>query len=232
LSENKRKKRNYEKEILEFIKLSSSGITITDICNGLEKEGRPISRTTIDKYITKLEAKEQIISTKIGAYSLYRSSDIELVSVNTVRLVYVALLVGFKEKMTGDLKQNFKHIGRKYDDYIIFPVGSEIPEEVTNPDSDGSYKKLLKYYAERYTYMDYVINKDVIVDTVFQTKNKVEYRFSNVRYIPEIEGFNLHFYVIAGVIEGIFERVTGKKVQCEVNRIENDQVDLLIEILA
>lgn len=79
--------------------------------------------------------------------------------------------------------------------------------------------------------MDYVINKDVIVDPVFETNNKVVYRFSNVRYIPEIEGFNLHFYVIAGVIEGIFERVTGKKVQCEVNRIENDQVDLLVEIL-
>jgi len=80
--------------------------------------------------------------------------------------------------------------------------------------------------------MDYVINKDVIVDPVFETNNKVVYRFSNVRYIPEIKGFYLHFYVIAGVIESIFERVTGKKVQCEVTRIENDQVDLLIEILA
>jgi predicted hydrocarbon binding protein len=232
LANNKKKKRHYEKEILEFIKNASSGITITDIYNGLEKEGRPISRTTIDKYITKLEAKEEIISKKIGAYSLYRSSDVELVSVNTVRLTYVALLVGFKEKMVGELKENFKHIGRKYNDYIIFPVGSEIPEEVTIPNSEGSYKKLLKYYARRYTYMDYVINKDVIVDPVFETNNKVVYRFSNVRYIPEIEGFNLHFYVIAGVIEGIFERVTGKKVQCEVTRIENDQVDLLIEILA
>ncbi|MBD3339418.1 MAG: hypothetical protein GF353_09935 [Candidatus Lokiarchaeota archaeon] len=171
-----------------------------------------------------------IDSKKIGAYTLYKSSERDFYSARTILLTYIALLTGIKENFQGDSEGVIKKIGKKFDDYVRFPIGSDFPEEVTRPAEKGVYRPVLEYYADRYTYMDYIINKDVEVEAIFESDNKVIYKLYNAKYLNEIEGFYLHFYVVAGIFETVLERVIGKKIECSINRVENQEVDLLIEV--
>ena len=174
---------------------------ITDIAEGIK-----ISRNTASKYVYALESKGEIFSKNIGVYKLYFSKEQDFVPKNIVVLNYIGLLAGFKSKCSGNAEIYIKDIGKYSFDLLGFPVASDIPKDLINP-KNGSYKTLFEYYTERYVHIDYIINKDVEIDSEFSKNgNQIKLTLKNIDYLDDFEDFKLHFYLVSGELEDIHPR--------------------------
>jgi hypothetical protein len=80
--------------------------------------------------------------------------------------------------------------------------------------------------------MDYTINSDVVVNANSdESGRKAVFEISNVMYTKIYEPFYLHFTLIAGLMETIFERLTGEEVKCEAIRVDDDEAEIAVEII-
>ena len=111
------KEKEYEVRIIELLQQSPSGLTITDIHNGINA-----SRITVSKYISVLEAKGKVFSKKIGAYKLYFITERKYIP-KTPMLAYYAGLLSCIKKEFSDLNK-FKEFGYLNDDFIKYPYSS------------------------------------------------------------------------------------------------------------
>jgi len=215
----------YEEMILDHVKQYPSGITITDISKGIT-----VSRITVNKYVLVLEAKGKLFSKTIGAYKLYFASERRFVPKRTIVAYYQGLLSGIVDGLSGNEEEIFKNTGLNMNKFITFPVGSHFPKEVRKP-KNGSYRDLFDYYAEIYNSMDYVIGEYAEIEVTINEKgNKATFTFKDVELLENDKNFAVHFYIVSGMIEKTLSKLLNKKVNCKVEKVYGNNVDLSIEI--
>ena len=92
----------YEQLILNHVNHFPSGLTIADVSKNLG-----ISRITISKYISVLEAKEKVFSKSIGDYTLYLPLERTFIPLESVNSYYQGILKGLMEEFPGDKEEAF-----------------------------------------------------------------------------------------------------------------------------
>jgi len=215
----------YEQLILDHVNHFPSGLTIADISKNLG-----ISRITISKYISVLEAKEKVLSKSIGAYTLYLPLERTFIPWTLVNSYYQGLLKGLSEEFPEDKEEAFKRIGLNMNKFITFPLGSDFPEEVLKPEK-GSYRKLLEYYAKSHETMDLIFGGSIEIEVDINDEgNEAKYSFKNIKLLKENKDFILHFYIMCGMIERTLEDSIDKKVNCKIEKIYDNNVELSIQI--
>jgi len=211
--QNQGKEKEYKERIIEHLQQSPSGLTITDIHNGINA-----SRITVSKYISVLEAKGKVFSKKIGAYKLYFVTERSFIPKTPMLSYYAGLLSCIKSEFT-DLNK-FKEFGYIINDFMIFPFSSEIPEDIKQSKID-LLKGIFEYYTNIFPRLDLLMDKNVIIEKEIKEKdNSILIRLKNLKIFDTSENFDVHFYITSGITEKAFTKSFGRKVVCNVNKID------------
>ena len=225
LSQKESKGKDYKKKILSYLKENPAGSTVTDIALGIKT-----SRITVSKYISVLEATKEVFSEKIGAYKLYFTSERSFIPKRLIISYYAGLLSFLKEEFNNVNK--FKEIGRYLAKFIPFPYGSEFPDDVM-PTKKGTVRRFLKYLGKALPYIDFIHGKIDIQVNITEEGNIAKYLITNVELFDNSEDFDIHFYMVSGIIEELVSKTIQKKCICNVVNIDvlNKSVEILIEIV-
>lgn len=205
---------DYESEILEIIKENPDGVTITDIAVKTE-----FSRNTVSKYVSILGLKKKIFSRKIGAYRLYLSAqEISFPKIFTIAF-YKGLLSGLKRNFQ-DSEEIFKEIGRNCYQYIDFSLGPMISKELKGL----KVNRLIKIYYEVFEsfYPSYEVAQpsvDISVKIIDENKTRTILKFTNSEFLQTSNDFILHAYIVAGLIEELWEKEIGRIIECNVGKV-------------
>lgn len=203
-------KRDFSKEILNFLLINPSGVTITDIANGINT-----SRTTASKYVSILEAKEEVTTEQIGAYTLYYSVQKGLVPKTIANSFYSGLLRGLKEDITE--KEKFKKYGKIIAEFMRFPYGSSI-FDVLKPKDNRSNEKYLEYIGDHISILD-VIHEQKPTRTTKLMGEEALYTISDIELFDKSEHFDVHYYIASGVLEKIVSKWF-PQASCNVEEID------------
>jgi len=207
------KEKEYETRIIEHLQQTPSGLTITDIHNGINA-----SRITVSKYISVLEAKGKVFSKKIGAYKLYFTSERKFIPKKPMLAYYAGLLSSIKKEFS-DLNK-FKEFGYIINNFMIFPFSSAIPEDIKQSKIE-LLKGIFEYYTNIFPRLDLLMDKNVIIEKHIQEKeNSIIIRLKNLKIFDTSKDFDVHFYIISGITEKAFTKSFGRKVTCNVNKID------------
>ena len=203
-------RREFSKEILNFLLINPSGVTITDIAKGINT-----SRITASKYISVLEAKKKITTKQIGAYTLYFSVQRDLIPKNIMLSFYIGLLKGIKEKITD--KETFKKFGKTIADFMKFPYGSAIPADVL-PSKGGTKEKYYKFIGDNLSLLDFIYEQKPKITTEMKD-DKTIYTISDIELFDKSEDFDVHYYIVSGVLEKSISRFFSKAF-CNIEEID------------
>ncbi|TXT67668.1 MAG: hypothetical protein BAJALOKI1v1_30031 [Promethearchaeota archaeon] len=213
------KKRDFRKEILEFISERPAGSTITDIAKGIDT-----SRITVTKYVSVLEAKEKIFSKKIGAYSLYFTTERTYYPRKFILSYYDGLLECLRSEITD--KEIYKKIGKSIANKIA-PYYISYDETIST--KPNSLIRFLKYLGKILPQIDYLNDKYVEIDVeINETGTEALYRLRNVKIFEQFKDLHYHYYIECGVLEGIIKAFLNKEVECNIVKLdkENQIVEL------
>ena len=203
-------KRDFSKEILNYLLINPSGLTITDIAKGINT-----SRITVSKYVSILEAKKKVSTKEVGAYTLYFNVKRGLIPLDIMLPFYTGLLKGLKEDITD--KEYYKKYGKRIADFMKFPYGSEVTDYAL-PKKDSTTEKYLEYIGERLSIFNFIYtSKPKILTEIME--NKALYTISDIELFDNSEDFDVHYYIASGVIEKVASRFF-PKVSCEVEEID------------
>jgi predicted transcriptional regulator len=202
-------RRNFTNEILNFLLINPSGVTITDIAKGINT-----SRITVSKYIGILEAKKRVTTKQIGAYTLYYSVQRGVIPKTVMLSYYTGLLKGLKEDITN--KENYKKYGKTIADFMRFPYGSAISDEVL-PKEGSTNEKYLKYLGTHISILDFIYEQQPKIKTELM-EDKALYTISDIELFDKSEDFDVHYYIASGVLEKIISR-RFPKASCNVEEI-------------
>lgn len=203
-------KRDFSKEILNYLLVNPSGLTITDIAKGINT-----SRITVSKYVSILEAKKKVSTKEIGAYTLYFNVKRGLIPLDIMLPFYTGLLNGLKEDITD--KAYYKKYGKRIADFMKFPYGSEVTDYVL-PKKDRTNEKYLKYIGEQLSIFNFIYTyKPKIAIEVME--NEALYTISDIELFDKSEDFDVHYYIASGVIEKVASRFF-PKASCKVEEID------------
>jgi hypothetical protein len=212
---------------LECIRENPSGITITDIA-----KAKGYSRNTISKYVSMLEIKEKIFKRKVGAYNLYFSSKKNYFPKEIISSYYKALLSGLKKNYPND-EETFKDIGRNSLKFIDFTFGPTVKKGLKNLRNIPIPKLYFEVFGKFYPSYDILQPSIEISEPIIdESGNKAVYRFKNSEFLDKTKDFIYHFYIVAGIIEALWEREVGSPVECNVENINvgNKKDDAFFEL--
>ncbi len=207
---NQIEKRDFSKEILDFLLTYPSGVTITDIAKGINT-----SRITAGKYISVLEAKKKVTTKQIGAYTLYYSVQRGLIPKTVMLSFYSGLLKGLKEDITD--KEQFKRYGKTIAEFMKYPYGSAIADNIL-PSKGGTIKKYYMYIADNLSLLDFIYEQKPKITTEVK-EDKALYTISDIELFDKSEHFDVHYYIASGVVEKIASRFFPKAF-CNVEEID------------
>ena len=204
-----REKREFSKEILNFLLINPSGVTITDIAKGINT-----SRITASKYVSVLEAKKKITTKQIGAYTLYFSVQRDLIPKNVMLSFYTGLLKGIKEEITD--KETYKKFGKIIAEFMKFPYGSAISPDIL-PSKGGTKEEYYKFIGDNLSFIDFIYEQKPKIKTEMM-HDKTLYTISDIELFDKSEDFDVHYYIASGVVEKLTSRVFPKAF-CNVEEI-------------
>jgi hypothetical protein len=205
---------DYKFEIFNCIKEHPEGVTITEIA---KKKG--FSRNTVSKYVSMLAIEKQIFSKKIGVSNLYFYMEENYFQKLFTISYYKALLSGLKDHYP-DSENIFKEIGKKCLESIEFSIGSIIPRELKGVRINRLLKLYYDVFGKFYPSYDVVqpkVNMVSIKDD--SSKSKTIVKFINSEFLQTSDNYKYHFYIVAGMIEALWKKETGKDLNCKVEKI-------------
>jgi predicted transcriptional regulator len=224
-SKNKRTSKDYIEDILSYIGQNPSGVTITDIANGIGT-----SRVTVGKYIAILLERNEVFTKEIGAYKLYYSIESKLIPRELIYSYFTGLLSGLDEIV--DDKTKLKLIGKAIAERTNFPYGSKFPEEVLPKNNGESVIEFLKFFGKMIPFVPFMYRNKIRVETKINKKEKkATYRIGNIR---DLSGFmQNHFYIMTSVIEYSIRKKLDIAVKCEVEEMdfENNAVEISLDFI-
>ena len=213
----KRKGINWEKKILDYLKEHPSGLTITDIANGVEPD---TSWVTVTKYIRILLEQKKVFLRKIGGYNLYFSTERFVIPSQLVRSFYKGILIGLKENLTsiGD----FKKLGYIIADNMKIQLLEQFPKSLKP--QIKSFEDFIQYFGKIYPYLDIISEKHVTIEEeISEDGTEALYYLKNVNLLDLSEDFRNHYYVLSGVLERTISRIFKKDIQCNILSINLDE---------
>ena len=219
--------KDYEAEILEYIKQNPSGVTITDIANGTEH-----SRNTVAKYISKLENKSMIFRKKIGAYHLYFVGKQGYFPKEITTSYYKAILAGLKKHFPNK-EETFKQIGREALSHIDFTFAPTITRQMKVVKGSPILKLYFELFKSFYSSYDLLQPAIEISDPdIDESGMKAKYRFSKSEFLEDTDDFIYHFHMAVGIMEAILTREIGRPVECFIEdiHITDNKEDSYVEI--
>ncbi len=219
--------KDYEAEILEYIKQNPGGVTITDIANGTEH-----SRNTVAKYISILKNKNKVFLRKIGAYHLYFIGREGYFPKEITLTYYKAILAGLRKHFP-DKEQVFKQIGREALQYIDFSFGPTIKRQMKVIKGSPIIKLYFEVFKNFYTSYDLLQPTIEISDPeIDETGMRAKYRFTKSEFLEDTDEFIYHFHMAVGIMEVILSREIGRPVECFIEKIHisDSKEDSYVEI--
>ncbi|TFF97809.1 MAG: hypothetical protein EU547_03315 [Promethearchaeota archaeon] len=224
-SPNKKSADEYMKDILSYINQNPSGMTITDIAEGIDS-----SRVTVGKYIAILLERDEVFYKKIGAYKLYFNSKSEFIPRDMVYSYFKGFLSGIDEVI--DDKSKLKEIGSVIAGHMDFPYGSKFPEKVLPKNNKNSVNEFLKYFGQIIPFVQFLYRNKINVETNVDKKAKrALYRISNLGNLEKF--MQNHFYIMTGVIEKSILKKLNMNARCQIEKIdiENRLLEFSIEFI-
>ena len=219
---------NHEYEILECIRDTPSGATVSDI---VTLTG--FSRNTVSKYVSILELKEQVFSRNIGAYKLYFSTKKRYIPLDLAISYYKALISRFK-KYIPETESLAKKIGKEAVADIKFTFGTNIYKQLKGLKDIPISRVHLESFKNFYPVYD-PFSPDIDISIInFDPKEKsATFRFKNSPFLGDSQDFDYHIYIICGITEGILERELKTKVECDIKEINpaSDESDAYFDII-
>jgi hypothetical protein len=203
-------KRDFSKEILNFLLINPSGVTITDIAEGIAT-----SRITASKYVGILEAEKKVTTEKVGAYTLYYNVQKDLIPKTVSLSFYSGLLKGLKEDITE--KEKFKKYGKIIAEFMSFPYGSTIADAL-KPKDNRTKEKYLEYIGEHISILGFMYERKPKITTKLMGEEAL-YTISEIELFDKSEHFDVHYYIASGVLEKIVSRWF-PKASCNVKEID------------
>ncbi len=203
-------KRDFSKEILNFLLINPSGVTITDIAKGINT-----SRITASKYVAILEAKKKVSTKQIGAYTLYYNVQRGLIPKVITLSFYSGLLKGLKEDIIE--KEKFKKYGNIIAEFMKFPYGSTISDAVLPKDSSNN-DKFLEYIGDHISILNFIHEQKPKITTKLMGEEAL-YTIRDIELFEKSEHFDVHYYIASGVLEKIVSRQFPKAF-CNVEKID------------
>jgi hypothetical protein len=173
----------------------------------------------VSKYISTLKLKNKIYKKKVGAYSLYFSSEENYLPNSLVLSYYKVLLKGLKENFP-EKGEFFKYIIKKNVSDIKFTFSPKIYKQLKYFKSHpiSQYTKIhLEIFKEFYpTYDIFQPDVDISILKIDPKGQKAVYRFRNSVFIEDNDDYLYHVYFMCGLTEGILEREIKREVNCQV----------------
>ena len=215
------KNRDFYKETLDYLLLNQSGLTITDIAEGLET-----SRITASKYIRILEAEKKVVAKQIGAYKLYYSAERSLIPKKIMLAYYTGLLTSLKREIKN--VEKYKEFGRTIADYIRFAYSFSFPENEALKNGPD-YTQYFKNVKRLLTSIDFVYEEKPKIK-MESLDNGVVFNISQIHLFEKSKDLAYHFYIASGVFEKLVSNDLGRAITCNVEKIdtENNFVSLKI----
>jgi len=212
---------------LQSVRNHPSGVTITDIADLLG-----FSRNTVSKYINILELKNKIYKKKVGAYSLYFSSEESYLPNSLILSYYKAFLKGLRKNFPNK-EEVFKNIGRNQANMIKFSFSPNIYKQLKSLKGHPVSKIHLEMFKEFYSAYDiFQPNVEISILDVDPEGQKAVYRFKNSVFLDDNDLYIYHIYLMTGITQTILEKELGRDVICKVENyhISDDKRDSYFDI--
>ena len=210
---------DYEKKILECLKSSAYGLTVTGISKKLGA-----SRNTVYRYLDILEGKDVIFKKEIGRYNLYFSKEARAVSRDIISSFYKGLLVALNDEFPED-RVKFKEFGKTIAKHVNFPY--EVDDLAQLMGSEELLKKeFIEVLGVIRPYFSLLHDKISLKDIdINEKERKLLFHFVNSDMLEEIqEGIN-HFYLLAGFLEEKVREKFGLNVRADILEYEISEKD-------
>jgi len=214
--------RDFYKEIINHLLMNQSGLTITDIANGLNT-----SRITASKYLGILKAEKKVVSKQIGAYKLYYSAERSLIPKKIMLAYYIGLLSSIKREIRDTEK--YKEFGKIIADYIGFAYSFSFPENA-NLKKGPDYSKYFKNFSKLLTYIDFIYENKPKIKTEVIDKGVI-FNISDIDLFDKSKELDFHYYIASGVIEKLVSKDLNKVIICNVEEIDTDKKSVRLKII-
>ncbi len=220
--------KDIESKVLNFINENPSGVTIKDISYELK-----LTRDSVKKHLITLEKQDKIFSTKLGAYTLFKSSEAKFVPKKFMVSFYKALLKDLKIKFPNK-ERIFKEIGRNMFGDIKFPISKLIIKKLE--DFKTSPLKQLHFEVFKDVFPSYYIFEPIQISDpkIDSSGKKGIFRLKNSEFLNNSDSL-YHFYLISGMIETKMSNDLGVPIKCNIekihisDKIEDSYSDISIE---
>ena len=138
---------------------------------------------------------------------------------------YAGLLSSIKSEFS-DLNK-FKEFGYIIHEFMTFPFSSS--PNGTMQWKAGLMKEFMKFYADIYPHLDLTMDRNVIIEEdIYDDGNSAIIRLKNLKVFDISENFDIHYYIISGIMEKAFSKSLKREVNCNVKKI--DASDKIVEI--
>ena len=201
---------DYKLTLLDKLDEFPTGITIIELAKKTN-----IHRNTVSKYLKILQAEGKVRNKKVSAARVYTSTERKFLPRIEV--------VGFLKDMVGSLKKNFpegqdifKKVGRNILNYYDYPIGEGFHRKIKEiQETTDSYNKLY-LFEEFYNYFDFFQDEIDITVVERNFKDRVVFRLNNTVFVGKTDDFIYFFYVICGIVEGLYKKIAFTNVDCNV----------------
>ena len=148
---------------------------------------------------------------------------------------YKGLLASLKEKHPND-GEIFKEVGRNCLKYIDFSFDRSISKELKGMNVNRFYKLFREAFGILNLTFD-IAAQNIELSVRKKGENGIVtiIKVKNSEYFSNTDEFIYHFYIFAGIVEGIWKKEVNKDVVCNVEAIhvsddiENSFIELSIE---
>lgn len=176
--------------------------------------------------------KNKIYKKKIGAYSLYISSEETNLPKTLILSYYKALLKGLRKNFPNE-EEVFKKIGRTQADMIKFSFSPNIYKQLKSLKGHPISRVHLELFKEFYSAYDiFQPNVEISILDVDPNGNKAVYRFKNSIFLDDNDLYIYHIYLMVGITQAILEKELDKEVTCKVENyhISDDKKDSYFDV--
>ncbi|TFF97677.1 MAG: ArsR family transcriptional regulator [Promethearchaeota archaeon] len=230
VAQEQNKKRDFEQEILDSLRDSSFGMTITSIAEGIDT-----TRNTVYRYLALLEGKRKVFKKKVGRYVLYFSKEKSWEYLDNMRPTYKSLISNMKKEFPNS-EDSIKRIGKGIVNSLNLQINLEGYERLESL-KDLSNKELFELIKNILPLMNIFDNDVTVKITELDKENKFAiYQISNSNML-EGEEYLYHFHLLTGFLSEKLSNVLDKKVSCKIEKYEifksreDSYINISIEIL-
>jgi predicted transcriptional regulator len=216
----------WKDEIIQYLRTNPSGLTITDIANGINT-----SRVTVTKYIPELLKEEKVFAKEVGVYKLYFSTERNIVPLRNVRYFYNGILAGLKGKLD---QKDYKEVGYEVAGYMSSLVRTSHMEnlELFRDPTRKSFKDFFEFFKELYPYIDFVNpgDMDIELESISDSEDAATFIFKDVKLLKLSEEFENHFYLWSGAFEVLISKFLKKQVTCEIIDVNTEDYSVKVSV--